>query len=191
MNDPETRFFVLTGGPGSGKTTLAEALHRSGFSRVTEAGRAVIREQVAAGGRALPWCDPARFAAAMLRRDVRSYRLARLSAGPVFFDRGVVDTIGYLRLSGRPVPPSFARAAGVCRYHPRVFLAPPWEAIYAPDSERKQDFAEAVRTYDAIAGTYRDFGYELVTLPCVSVERRVSFVLTAMRDPEGLRLSGR
>jgi len=52
MVDPiiEDRFFVLTGGPGSGKTTLIEALESRGLLRSVEAGRAIIREQVAIGG---------------------------------------------------------------------------------------------------------------------------------------------
>ena len=50
-----SRFIVLTGGPGSGKTTLIEALRRLGLATAPETGRAIIREQVAIAGPALPW----------------------------------------------------------------------------------------------------------------------------------------
>ena len=49
--------------------------------------------------------------------------------------------------------------------------------IFAQDRERKQDFAEAVRTYDAMVATYSRLGYELSELPRASVEARVGFVL--------------
>ena len=42
-------FYVLTGGPGSGKTTLIEALRSAGFTTTTEAGRAIIRDQLEIG----------------------------------------------------------------------------------------------------------------------------------------------
>src|SRR3546814_14045915 len=55
-------FHVITGGPGSGKSTLIEALAVEGFDHMPEAGRAIIRDQVAIGGAALPWADRAAFA---------------------------------------------------------------------------------------------------------------------------------
>ena len=42
------RFFVVTGGPGSGKSTLLAALAEQGLPHMPEAGRAVIRDEVAA-----------------------------------------------------------------------------------------------------------------------------------------------
>ena len=48
------RLFVVTGGPGSGKTTLIDALAQADCARSIEAGRGVIQDQVAIGGPALP-----------------------------------------------------------------------------------------------------------------------------------------
>ncbi len=56
MSD-KLRRIVLTGGPGSGKSTLIEVLHRRGYPHSQEAGRAIIQEQVSIGGNALPWGD--------------------------------------------------------------------------------------------------------------------------------------
>lgn len=47
-------FFVVTGGPGAGKTSLITELARRGFHTIPESGRAIIREEVARGGDALP-----------------------------------------------------------------------------------------------------------------------------------------
>ena len=70
-----------------------------------------------------------------------------------------------------------AQAAERFRYNRRVFVAPPWPAIYTRDAERKQTPEEAVRTYEALVTAYTKCGYELVSLPLVSVEERVRFVL--------------
>lgn len=174
------RLFVITGGPGSGKSTLIEALAGRGFRTMPEAGRAIIQDQVAIDGEALPWSDRRAFAELMLSWEMRSYREAVRLSGPVFFDRGVPDVLGYLRLSELPVPSHVERAAQMFRYHPRVFIAPPWPEIFGIDAERKQSFREAQATYEAMLETYSALGYDLVPLPFDSVEERVRFVLAAI-----------
>ena len=174
------RLHVLTGGPGSGKTTLIEALRDAGHAGMIEAGRGVIRDQVSIGGSALPWLDPLLFAELMLSWDMRSYQAALSHEGPVFFDRGVPDVVGYLRLMGMPVPTHMERAAQEFRYCRRVFIAPPWREIFENDLERRQDFDEAVLTYETLVETYPDYGYELVELPRSTVSERVRFVIGAI-----------
>jgi predicted ATPase len=170
-------FYVVTGGPGSGKTSLVEALSRRGYGRSFEAGRGVIQDQVTIAGRALPWDDRLLFAELMLAWEMRSYHLAQPLSGPVFFDRGVPDVLGYLRLLGVSPPGHMQRAAELFRYNPTVFIAPPRPEIFCPDAERKQDFAEAVRTYEAMVATYTGLRYELVELPRATIEEGVDFVL--------------
>ncbi|WP_442937763.1 AAA family ATPase [Nonomuraea sp. SBT364] len=176
-------LVVITGGPGSGKSTLIEALRHHGFAAMPEAGRAIIREQVAVGGPALPWADPGLFAELMLSWDLRSYREAPAD-GTVLFDRGVVDVAAYLALSGRPVPPHVRAAAATVRYG-RAFAAPPWPEIYERDAERKQDLDEAERTYAACVAAYEEYGYDLVTLPRASVGERARFVIRALGQAGG------
>jgi len=172
------RFTIITGGPGAGKTSLIDELRRRGFAGMQEAGRAIIRDQTLIGGRALHTADAALFAELMLAWEMRSYRIAADDAAPaVFFDRGIPELTGYMRLIGRPVPAHVEAAARVFRYRPRVFIAPPWPEIYGTDAERKQDFAEAVATFEAVRAAYVGYGYEPVTLPLDPVGDRADFVL--------------
>ncbi len=171
------RYLILTGGPGAGKSALIETLRQSGYATSVEAGRGIIQHQMDIGGRALPWIDPALFAEMMLDWEMRSYDIARTKVGAVFFDRGVPDVAGYLRLMGLPIPEYVRKAVEVFRYNRRVFIAPPWKEIFCQDRERKQDFDEAVRTYDALAVTYSEFGYELVEIPRAPIPERVHFIL--------------
>jgi predicted ATPase len=179
MSDFE-RFHVITGGPGSGKSTLIEALSRRGLAHSIEAGRAIIQDQIAIDGPALPGRDPLAFAELMLSWELRSYRVAQAESGHVFFDRGVPDVVGYFQLLGRPVPSHVTRAAERFRYSRRVFLAPPWPAIFTQDAERKQTAEEAERTCEAMIAAYSSCGYELVALPRVSVDERACFVLASI-----------
>ena len=114
----------------------------------------------------------------MLSWELRSYQVALGEAGPVFFDRGVPDTMGYLRLCGLPVPDHIANAARRFRYNRRVFIAPPWPDIFEQDTERKQTLDEAERTFRAVSKVYAELGYELLELPRAPVETRLRMILS-------------
>jgi predicted ATPase len=170
-------FFVLTGGPGAGKSSVLAALAAQGYATAPEAGRRIIREQVSIGGRALPWDDRALYAELMLAADMAEHGARRCLAGPVFFDRGVVDVLGYLRLERLEPPGHLLRAVAAFRYRSPIFVFPPWPEIYGTDPERKQDPATAAVTHAAVAATYRSLGYPLVEVPRGSVAERAAFVL--------------
>lgn len=181
MSRPE-EFVVITGGPGAGKSALLGELDDRGYPTSPEAGREILRDQARIGGRATHTGDQLVYAEIMLAWGMRAHRRADCHIGPVFFDRGVPDLIGYYRLIGHPVPAHVRTAAENFRYHPRVFVAPPWPAIYATDTERGQDFAEAVRTHDTVAAAYAELGYELVALPEADIAARADFVLSQLGD---------
>ena len=177
MSHHADRFHVITGGPGSGKTAIIDVLRTRGYLCSVEAGRGIIEDQVAIDGPALPWRDPMLFSELMLSWEMRSYHKAEQSAGPIFFDRGVLDVLGYLRLIGIPAPAHLHNAAIKFRYNQTVFIAPPWCEIFRQDRERKQDFDESVRTYEAMVATYVTLEYHLVEIPRLPIEDRVLFVL--------------
>jgi predicted ATPase len=68
------------------------------------------------------------------------------------------------------------------RYHNDVFITPPWQEIYENDKERKQEFEEAVKTYETMKEVYTRFNYNLVEIPKLSVSERVCFMLDHLHD---------
>lgn len=179
-------MFVVTGGPGSGKTTLIEALARRGLRYMPEAGRAIIQDQVRIGGAALPWADRSAFAELMLGWELRSYHEASSAAGAVMMDRGIPDVMGYLVLCGIPVPSHVEAAAKLYRYNQRVFVAPYWEEIFTQDTERKQGRAEAKATAKVMVETYASLGYNIVELPRTDIESRADFVTERLSSSQSL-----
>jgi predicted ATPase len=172
-----SRRVVVTGGPGGGKSTLIAALAEAGFETREEAGRKVIREELARGGGALPWGDRIAFAERMIAVDLEAFESVTDDGGPTFFDRGAPDVLGYLRLCRLTPPREVEAAARRLRYAEEVFLAPFWPEIFENDTERKQTPGEAERTSDVMARTYSALGYRVVELPRTSVAERVAFVL--------------
>lgn len=173
--------FILTGGPGSGKSMIIDTIIKRGFWCSKEAGRGVIQDQVNIDGDALPWANQTAFAELMLSWEMRSWHEAKEQTQPCFFDRGVPDVVGYLRLSELPIPRHLDNAVEKFRYNRIVFIAPPWRDIYVQDTERKQSFDVAVATYHAMVKTYRMYDYQLIELPCASVEERADFILSRIQ----------
>lgn len=171
------RKFIISGGPGAGKTTLVQALGQHQYQVSAEASRQVIQEEVARQSSCLPWLDLSCFARKALSRMIHLYGCAQEAPGPVFFDRGIPDIIAYLRAANQPVEEIYYQAVLACPYQPRVFIAPPWPEIYVNDSERWQTFQEAAALYHAIKDTYQLLCYTVVELPKTSVAERVKFVL--------------
>jgi predicted ATPase len=174
MNAPQ--LYVLTGGPGSGKTTLLSELGRRGFRCVPEVARLIIQEQMQTMGVALPWLNKERYTEIMLERSIGAFLENAPIQETTFFDRGIPDMLCYARLVDLEDVQA-ATASGTYRYAQNVFAAPPWPAIYVTDKERKQSFAEAIRTYDLMVRVYEDHGYKVLKLPLCPVEERAEFVL--------------
>jgi predicted ATPase len=174
INNPN--LYVISGGPGAGKTSLLRELAQRGVSCVPEVARQIIQEQVASQGDAVPWGNTARYAELMLERSIADFVKHSGATEWTFFDRGIPDVLCYARLIGLQQDET-QRACDGYRYNRLVFIAPPWKEIYTMDAERKQTFTEAIETHRVMEQSYRDCAYEVVELPRVSAERRAKFVL--------------
>jgi predicted ATPase len=170
-------LFVVTGGPGSGKTTVLLELEKRGYRFAPEVARQIIQEQVQASGTALPWSDRELYTRLMLDGSIASYEAHTPANEITFADRGIPDTLTYARLIGLKDDAYIRWACEDYRYATRVFVAPPWEEIYRTDNERKQDFEEAIRTHEINVNVYRECGYELIELPYTSVQERAEFII--------------
>ena len=174
----KANFYILTGGPGAGKTSLLEEFKRRGYLTVPEVARNIIREQQASGGDATHLGNRGMYCDLMLQASIKDYRdRLTISDQAVFFDRGIPDLYSYSKRFCGGLHPGVLEAVNQYRYNLQVILFPPWEAIYCHDAERKQDFQEAVATHQALEKGYRECGYQLIHLPKDTVSARVDFIL--------------
>jgi predicted ATPase len=173
---------IVTGGPGAGKTTLLAELAARGYATVDESARANIAERLARGESPRP--DQCAFAREILRRDVEKYVSRARTSEWVFFDRGLIEALGMLDDASPLSPSELASALATYPFHPTVFVLPPWEAIYATDSERDQTFADALDVHARVVRWYRSCGYVLDEVPRLPVAQRAEHVLRTLTESE-------
>lgn len=121
--------------------------------------------------------DPLGFAEAMAEAHRREFERLAEVRGPVVFDRGLPDVVGFLEVSGLTVPETIHRACREIRYSGPVLRAPAWQDIYVQDAERIQDWHEAVASDEAVSAAWTRYGYDLTPLPLASVEQRLAFLI--------------
>jgi predicted ATPase len=171
---------VLAGTSGTGKTVLLEALRTRGFLTHSEVTRAVLQEQVAQDGDALPSKNPSLFLEEMLRRSIKKHDASVAHPAPVFFDRGVPDLVAYAqRFNVDPCP--YREASETYRYNPVCFLLPPWREIYTKDQWRGGEYEFYEEFHHALTQSYQSLGYHFVEVPRVSVAKRADFVLAQVQ----------
>ena len=169
--------YIITGAPGTGKTAIINELKNKGYSCAEEISRTIITQQIASGGDALPWKNLAAFS-----RQVITLRKAQHTNAPQnkihFFDRGIIDSIAYLKKDGLPINNELKEITKTYRYSTTVFYTPIWKEIYINDAERKEDITTAIEIEKILLSTYTSFGYSLIEIPKLSVSERVNFILS-------------
>ncbi len=174
-----SRFVVISGCSGGGKSTLLCELHGRGHAVVEEQGRRVIAEQLAHGGTALPWIDVEAFARRAFEMAMDDLARCSHADGWVFLDRGLIDAAAAIaHVAGERMDDLLREAV---KFHRRVFFAPPWPEIYSMDAHRRHALPEAIEEFDRLVVAYRRLGYEIDYLPRVAVGARADHVLDRLR----------
>ncbi|MEO8752012.1 MAG: AAA family ATPase [Casimicrobiaceae bacterium] len=142
--------------------------------------RTIIQERRERGLSARP--NAHEFAQEVLRKGVNNYAGHAATSGHVFFDRSVLDALGMLD-GVTPFSESVLNAwLSPYQYNSKVFLFPPWKAIYVNDAERDHTFAHVEAVHRGVQEWYRRCHYELLEVPRVSFSERCSYVLQALES---------
>ena len=177
------RRFIITGAPGAGKTAIIRQLELDGFSVVEEAATDVIAA-AQAQGTAQPWTHPSFIdVIAALQKD-RQMRASYQPDKVQFHDRCTVCTAALAVYLGYPFSPflagELARIKKEAIYETQVFFIRNLGFI-TPTEARRISLEETVRFEKIHEETYRDFGFELVSVEPASLVERVSMIKAAIR----------
>ena len=169
--------YIITGGPGTGKTSIINELKKRGFNCIDEVSREIIADQIQRGGTILPWENQIAFENKIANLRAKQY-LSSAVNGICFFDRSVLDCVAYLKLSNLKTTPEIINNIKKCNFNSTVFYTPIWEEIYKNDNERKEDIEMSTKIQQNILQTYTSEGYKLIEIPKFAITERANFILS-------------
>jgi predicted ATPase len=172
-------WYVITGGPSSGKTTLIDELSKLGHKTIPEAARVVIDEAIKKG-----------ISVEALRADEKKFQdeVMRLKGEiegsydknvATFFDRGIHDTLAYFRFYGFEIDDWIKDLMDGSRYQ-KVFLLEPLPT-FKEDYARTEDHDFAKKLHKLIHDAYTEFEMEPIHVPAMSLEERLKFILDKVK----------
>jgi predicted ATPase len=171
-----TKKVVITGGPGTGKSTLINNLIKRGYSCLEEISREVIQNAQKKGVDQLFLTNPLLFSELLLSgREKQFIDAEQFENQTVFFDRGIPDVLAYMDYIGDEYPEKFTHSCALAKYD-SVFILKPWEAIYKSDNERYESFEQALKINDHLINTYSKLNYNLIDVPFDTVKNRTDFI---------------
>lgn len=172
--------IVITGGPGTGKSTIINELTRRAHTCFEEISRQVTLEARRNGIDQLFLTDPLVFSELLLKGRLDQFNAAKnCTTGHVFLDRGMPDVLAYMDFKQEQYPSYFMET---CKAHvyDHVFVLAPWQDIYKSDNERYENFEQAIEIHDYLMNIYKKLGYQWVDVPYGSVKTRTDFILETL-----------
>ncbi|AXT52488.1 hypothetical protein D1818_17215 [Aquimarina sp. BL5] len=163
---------IITGAPGTGKTTLINILKKT-IPCMDEVARKVIIDEQKNDKNGMPWGDIDRFTDLVFRHTNQEL----LNTDTLICDRSLLDLEAYLMLENKAIPKYLISFPYQETYHKIVFFAPTWFEIYCKDGQRLQDFEYCLRLEKSLLEQYKNKGFEIIILPKYSPLKRTKFIL--------------
>lgn len=178
----QNKKIVITGGPGTGKSSVIKDLEEKGYVCLHEVSREITAAAQKQGISQLFLEKPILFSEKLQEARIQQHQQSdKISCNSVFFDRGLPDVVAYMEYFNTSYPSKFTTACQKYRYH-KVFLLPPWKEIYKNDGERYESFEQALLIHEFLKKSYLSYGYEPIEVPQNSVENRSDFILNNLHD---------
>jgi len=168
-------WYVFTGPPSSGKSTIIRELAKKGYRTQIEYGRLLIDQEMAKG-KTLEEInvDSPEFELAWIKLQREAEK--KLDPNKItFIDRGTVDTLAYFRYYNWQISREVKEICKTAVYNKKVFL---FDIInYEDDGKRIETEGTARALQKSFEQVYKEAGYQIVRIPAASIENRLKLII--------------
>ena len=171
----KNNWYVITGGPNSGKTTLIKLLNKAGYKVVHEAARILIDKELKKG-KTLKEIRKKELKFQKKVTDIKIETEKKLSPDDlIFFDRGIQDTEAYYRLHNFKIDEKLQKACENSTYK-KIFLLEPFE--YKKDYARTETKEQQLEIHNLLKRAYEKTKISMDILPTMKEKTdRLKYVL--------------
>lgn len=170
----QTNWYVITGGPGSGKTTTVNLLKEKGYITTFEHARHYIDTQ-RLKGRTVEETRNNQLEFQLGVLDMQIEQEDQISPDVlVFLDRAIPDALAYYRFLHLPEDEKLTEALRTVSYK-KIFILDMLPLIN--DYARTEDEAAQKKIHSLLVEVYAGLGFPIVQVPVLSPEERVNFIL--------------
>lgn len=173
-NPFKTNWYVITGGPSSGKTTTVNMLKAHGYKTTIEHARHYIETQKISG----KTVEEIRKNQLVFQQGVLDMQIAEeqelLPDETVFLDRAIPDALAYYRFLGLLEDEKIREAMSRATYK-KVFILDPLPLV--KDSVRTEDETAQKKIHQILLETYKSLPSPIIQVPVLPPEDRVDFIL--------------
>lgn len=169
-----TNWYVVTGGPGSGKTTTVNLLRKRGYRTTIEHARHFIDTERITGRTVTEIREnQIAFQAGVLNMQIEQEAYL-LPGETVFLDRALPDSLAYYRFLDLPVDERLTNVLKGVAYK-KVFILDFLPLVN--DYARLEDGEAQQKIHSLITAVYESLPFPVVHVPVLPPEERVDFIL--------------
>jgi len=173
------KVFVISGGPGVGKTSVINELKKRGHEVLREAAREVSNTDQRFVGKSILEVNKKDFQDAIF--DFQKIQLSELlDSNNVFTDRGLGDTLAYYGLAGYNIPHGKFEYVKNFRYD-KVFILDFFD-FYEKDELRQESMEEQRKVHNEVTEMYENLSYDVIKVPFMGVEERADFIINLVDE---------
>jgi len=163
----KNKKIILSGPPGTGKTTIIHELKKRGYNCIKEINPLHSNKEIRKNKLSI-----SQF---LFQKRKEQYNINNNNI--VFYDRSMIDVVAYMNFWKEPYPALWDKVIQDAQYFNQIFYTPVWRKIYTPNKYRPEDYEETKKIDFFLKQTFLNFNYNIIEIPKLTVSKRVDFII--------------